>query len=738
MPRGVLIQNSFVGGVASPKALGRSDLARYQQSLGSALNMVVEPLGGVKRRSGTMYHTTALSATADRSRIVPFKTGRLAWLVEFANLTCRILDPSGTVVVASLAAPYSDTQLTELDWAQSDSTMWLFHPLWPVQRLQRLSDGSWALSPAPFTQVPFVERGTDNTPFGTLSATTVGTGRTLSTSANIFLAADVGRPVTAGAGIAVITSVSGGPTLATIEITRAFAGVSLSSWVLGGSPQTTLTPSGTGPVGTSITLMLSAAGWRAEDVGKMVRVNGGLAKITVYTDTLTVTAVVQRELAFTTAAPALSWSLEAPAWYGNKWPRTGTIHQQRLICAGTSLYPRTIWGSRIGEPLDFELWTNDSDAFAFTIDSDESSPIAYVSSSRDLMVLTESAEYSMRNGVEKGLTPSNVRVVPESNHGSAAVRPVTLKSEVVFVQRAGRKVRSLGYRYDFDEYSSPDLTQWAEHLTRVGVKWMTWQQEPDSIMWMGLQDGTLVACTIDRDQQPAVVAMMPCDVGGFCEWGEVIPTTDRDELWMIVRRVINGSTVRYLERMDDTFTPFHPTVRTVPAYRCQVDCGVLVDNASGQTVFTGLGHLEGKQVDVVGDGAKLLRRTVASGQITIERASKRTLIGLPFASHAALLRPEIATPEGTIQGQPQRTGKMVVRLYESAGGVVEGVHGDLEPIPTRKFGAAVLNGPPELATQEFTVTMQGWERGDYAITLRQTDPMPFHVLSVVRTHTSNA
>src|SRR5262249_37196352 len=154
---------------------------------------------------------------------------------------------------------------------------------------------------------------------------------------------------------------------------------------------------------------------------------------------------ILRELAATVAAPALSWSLEPPLWSAALgYPRTGAIYQQRLIAAGTRKFPRRVWGSRIGEQLDFERWTGDDDALDFTIDSDESTPIRYIASGKRLQVFTESAEYTMYGGANKpSITPTNVTVDPESNHGCAQVRPVQINREVLFAQRAGRKIRSM-------------------------------------------------------------------------------------------------------------------------------------------------------------------------------------------------------------------------------------------------------------------------------------------------------
>lgn len=741
MARGNPTQSSFTAGELSPRVLGRTDIDRYQQGLKRCRNAHTVVQGGVKRRAGTRYTVAAAVNTNDGSVLVPFIAGRAsAWMCEFSDASVRIYSPTGALVV-TLASPYLLGQLSLIDYAQSDTTLYLFHPAHPVQRLQRFSGGTWALSPAPFTTIPFAEVGVEPGVSATLSAATVGTGRTLTAASATFLAADVGRAVLSEAGIAAITGFTS-TTVVTVTITRAFAGTALAAgaWNMDSSPQTTCTPSAKDPVGATITLTLAANGWRTGDIGSTVRLNGGLCRITAYTSALIVSATILRELSATVAAPALAWSLEQPVWSATLgYPRTGTVYQQRLIAAGTTRYPRTVWGSRIGEPLDFEQWTNDADAFSFTIDSDDASPIAYVTGANELVVLTESGELSMRGGVEKPITPTNVRVKPESNHGCAQVRPVRVNREEIFVQRAGRKVRAMGYRYDFDGFTAPDITALADHLTVAGIRSLAYQQEVEQLVWAARGDGQFMSCTFDRDQQPSVVGWALHTSDGFVEMVASIPDGDRDALWMLVRRTINGAAVRYIERLDESFVRDHPSAATIDSmvYGFTVDCGIVFDDAVGLTEFS-VPHLTGKQVDIVADGAKQPRQTVpVSGNITISRLSKRTLIGLPFRTEITLLTPEMATNEGGSQGAATRTGEVVLKFLNTIGGKIVGIHGRETQLADRRLGPMVLDAPPQSFDEPVSATLLGWDKARSEISIVQDDPLPMHLLSVTRKHTAN-
>jgi hypothetical protein len=740
MPRANLNQTSFTGGVLSPRVLGRVDIERYFQALKSALNAYAVPQGGLVRRPGSLMVSAAHSNTADASILVPFIVGRdTAFMCEFADGVIRIFSQAGALVQTISGSGYASAMLRDLDYAQADKTLWVFHPLRAPARLQLLGSGTWVFGSAPFTTVPFAEVGYYDTTTITLSLATVGVGRTATASGPTFLAADVGRGLIFDAGIAVITAVASA-TSATVEITRAFASVTLpaSQWDMEGSPQTTVTPSANGPVGASITLTAAANAWRARDVGAMVRINGGLCRITAVGSATSATAFVLRELAGVVAAPALSWSLEHAAWndrYG--WPRTGTIFQQRLIVAGTTKFPRTVWGSRIGEPLDFELGTTDDLAFSFTIDSDESSPISYITSSPDLLVLTESGEYSMRGGVEKPITPTNVRVRPETAHGSARVRPVFVGSETLFVQRAGKKVRALAYRYDADRYTAPDITSLSEHLSQAGVTCMAWQQEPDPVLWAGLADGTFLSCTLDRDQQPSVIGWFPHATDGFLEWLAVMPVSGRDELWALVRR----GAARYIERFDPTIVARHSSDvasgEVNPVYGMTVDCGAVFTNGAGQATFS-VPHLANRLVDVVADGFVMPAQTVGGdGSITLSRTAKQVQIGLHFNSRGTLLTPEMTSQTGTAQGSAHRTGNVFFRFLDTLGAKIVNDEGEAQQIPFQQFGGALLDQSPRPYTGFQQISTLGWSRGSSEFTVQQDLPLPMHLLSVTRRHTAN-
>lgn len=278
MPRVTLLQTNFTAGELSPRMYGRVDVARYQNGARQIRNGRVLLQGGVIRDWGTRYlgQTHNMAVTG---RLVPFVFNRSqAFMLEWGNLTLRIWRANGTLVESSpgvpyvLTTPYTSAQVAEFDYTQGADTMILWHESVAPYRLVRYADDNWLLEAVPFVDMPTDEIGERISVTGTLSAATVGTGRTLTAAAARFKPADVGRSVTAGAGLATITAYTS-TTQVTVTITRAFAGTSLAAngWIIGESPRATATPSAVGPVGGTVNLTAGSSTLGA------VKVIGGLS-----------------------------------------------------------------------------------------------------------------------------------------------------------------------------------------------------------------------------------------------------------------------------------------------------------------------------------------------------------------------------------------------------------------------------------------------------------------------------
>lgn len=716
MAKVALIQTNFTAGELSPRLMGRVDVARYQNGAKCLENALVAVQGGVMRTWGTEF-IQACKYADKKVRLIPYVFNReQAYMVEFGDKYIRVF--KGIEQTAELVSPYTESMLAHINYVQGADTMFLAHQSLPIHRLRRISDTEWTLAEAPFVVEPFDEIGDKPNKVLTLSQTEV-TAKDKTASAFLsddwFLAADIGRNIICGAGVAEITAVLSRKQ-ATIKITAAFRSMELKAqeWLLEGSPQTKCTPSAMTPVGQEIDLSLDVEGWRPEDVGKYVRLNKGLCLITKFTSTKAVKAEIKTVLTASVGVNANAWSLEAIVWNATDgYPAAVTLHNQRLYCGGSFEKPQTIWMSKVAEYLNFELSTDDDDAASFTISSDQINPIVHLTQLDNPVVLTYGGEFSMTGSAAKSaITPSNIQIKNHSAYGCSGVKPIRIGNQLFFIQRSGRKLRSTAYDAASDAMLATDATVLSEHITEGGVVDMAYQQEPESILWLVRNDGQMATLTVDAEQE--VLAWSRQFTEGEYEAVATIPNGIADEVWVVVKRQVAGNSVRYLERFNSAMYSH--------------SCKQFVSEEKAQQ-FTGLNHLEGKQVDVVADGVVMQSAQVENGTITIAREASKVCVGLPYVTKLETLPSEMQGATTTIQGSNTRIGEAVLRFMTTTGCRVNG-----DVIPFRSFGAKVLDKPAPKFTGDYKIELTGWNN---SIVVEQDQPLPFYLLAVIKKVTVN-
>ena len=560
---------------------------------------------------------------------------------------------------------------------------------------------------------------------------------------------------------------------------------------------TTLQPSGTSG---SVTITASASTFVSTDVDRLVRIGDGIAKITNFGSATSVTATTSTNFANTNAVT--DWSLGA---FSNTTghPSCVTFFEQRLVSAATLNNPQTIYFSKSGdyENMDANIGGTvaDDDAIVYTIASNQVNAIRFLSPTRTLIIGTAGGEFAVYGGGDNdAITPTNIIIKKQSNYGGANVDAVPVANATLFLQRAKRKIRELAYNFDVDGYVAPDLTILAEHITQGGITQMAYQEEPLSIIYAVREDGELVAVTYQRDQQ--VVAWHRHIFGGsfgtgnaVCESVAVIPTDlDEYEVYVIIKRTINGATKRYVEVLN-TFdftetdnTSFNyldsqlnydgvsttlngdisnsATTITLTDASSFNSAGKIKINkeiikytgkssndltgctrgenlttaaahTSGDTVdqvvetLSGLSHLEGQTVSILADGATHPTKTVSSGAISLDRAAKKVKVGLAYTSLLQTMRIDAGSQNGTSQGKTKRIYEITLRLFETVGVEVGPDLDHMERIPFRSSANPMNEGIAPF-TGDKEVEFRGNYDTDGFIVVRQTQPLPLTVLSV--------
>lgn len=146
---------------------------------------------------------------------------------------------------------------------------------------------------------------------------------------------------------------------------------------------------------------------------------------------------------------------------------------------------------------------------------------------------------------------------------------------------------------------------------------------------------------------------------------------------------------------------------------------------------SGLGHLEGETVGVVGDGAPQSDKTVASGAIALDSPACTVHVGLRYQGHIVPLVPDAGSRQGTSQGKPVREHKVDVALLKSLGGEVFALGARKgEQIPYRRAQDAMdLRVPPFTGFK--SIPLAGNSTRDPKIAIKQDLPLPFCLAAVV-------
>lgn len=411
-------------------------------------------------------------------------------------------------------------------------------------------------------------------------------------------------------------------------------------------------------------------------------------------------------------------------WAENEWsPRRGypsqvMLHEARLILAGTKSKPQTVWGSRVDDFEDFGGGGVDADdPFSITLFSGDQNPIRWLSAQRVLLIGLSNSVRALIGEQERTLQPGKIRAPRQGGKGSADLQPLEADDFTFYVQQGGRVMRALQNDYERAVFAASDITAEAEHITKGGVVQLAYKQNREAMLYAVTGEGKLAVFAIEPSQD--VRGWYGIETDGIIESVAVLPTDgEEDEVYVAVMRNINGADVRYIERLK------------VGQYRVQddeetddlffVDAGIEYSGAPVTTI-TGLDHLEGKEVNVLANGAIHPPRTVVSGQIALQYEASRVNVGLPYTATLWPMKTEALAASGTAQGGEMRLQEIVVDFYKTLNcQFAEDPDGVREEIPFRDLDP--LGEEPEPKSGYIPVRTDFGNTWDGSVALIHDDP----------------
>lgn len=530
------LQNNFSAGELSSLVQGRVDADRYKQGVKTCLNFIPYLQGPVVKRSGS-YFVSAVKDSTKATRLIPFEFSTTqAYMLEFCgDGFIRFYKDGGIIetspgVALTLAHPYAESEIFQIKYTQSADTLFLCHKTKKPRLLTRTSHTSWAINAIANVDGPWL-------------ATNI-TATTLTPSA------------VSGAGITCTAS--------------------------------------------AVTGINGNAGFKVGDVGRSIRIKHGTvwgwATITGFTSTTVVTIATTtypETSPFGNTTASVDWRMDA--WNATEgYPSAVTFHEDRLSFNGPTNYPQRLDLSRTGNytsfaPTDVNSVVASDNAISVTLNSNDVNAIQWITSDeKGLLVGSVGGEWLIKASSQgEALTPTNISAKRSSSYGSSEdIGVLTPGKSAIFIQRSGRKVREISYYYDVDGFRPIDVSELSEHITTSGIKDFAFQKEPQPIVWCVRNDGVLAAMTYERNVDSLRAGWSRHILGGYSDAANnpaivesvaAIPSSDGtyNEVWLIVKRRINGSTVRYIEYFIPQFEDVDDQ-----KFAYFVDCGLTYDDAS--------------------------------------------------------------------------------------------------------------------------------------------------------------
>ena len=548
MARAVAKQATFARGVASGKLHGRNDLDLYFSALRDGKNYVVDGHGILEKRPGTMF----IASTKDDGEAVfiPFAYSTTqAYVLEFGEEYVRAFSDYAAVLDGGSefeeTTPYTIEEARVLSYVQSNDVLFLVHENHAPARLIRTSASTFALSTFDTYDGPYEDTNTD--PDSLMALTTSGSDRLLTSSganATEFTADMVGR------------------------------------WI---RLQTTNTDGDDNELGDEFLWDFFQITEYVSSTQVKVNSTGG--------DVTTATTFFR-----------------LGAFYEGSWPQAVTLQSGRLVLAkGNTVY----WS----KPYDFNNFapgehtvnggaTNSagpSSAIIAVIDSGltQTGAISRINWMQpydfQLIIGTPSGVLTAQaSSLGDALQPDNVVIRKQDARGTSDCLPVNVADSLLFAHVTGRRLQGIYAKDTYGRLGAQDLSLGADTLITGRIRQIAWQDYPHGIAWVCMTDGRWLSLTLQPEEK--IQGMFPQQLGGrFVNGGKVehphveslcvIPSPDgeKTDLWLLVKRTIDGATVRYVEVMR----PFWVS-GTDPRDAWFLDCALKYDGNDDETKLLAL------------------------------------------------------------------------------------------------------------------------------------------------------
>lgn len=762
MAKVTLMINSFNCGEVSPLMLGRNDVEKYKNSCQVLENFIPTIQGPVSRRSGSMF----IANTNNNAQVilVPFKSSiQKSYMLEFGAGYMRVYSDGGQVVNPNgspyqIATPFALTDLFQAngEWnisiAQSLDVMYICTAGWPPQKLTSNDDNIWYLTPVNFQNGPFADTNTSQNlqiqgiygvplaaSYGLYAWDYTNPASPVRTDApffgyptydSVFLPPSLPFYLEMSPNTNVVYWVanSGGTGSQTAAYTKdqivRNAGNNYQC-ALGGisgfvAPVVTVGFQNDGNPGCRWQYLDSSYQSLAGSAGivngntEFIVINGPISPV------------------FITGTDVLSSLWAQFAWLpisGSGYPTDVCFFRNRLVFARG----QTLWFSCVGDYENFASTEfgeiTDNSAITIDVQNGDSNEIAYLYPLTKGLIVGTSAGQTLISeaSIQEPFSPTNVKASNASGIGASSVPPIRVASSNIFVQRGGKFLRDLQYDFDNDQFNPVNVSLYNELITGSGITQTAFVEIPQQIIWCMTADGNLIGLTFEKNEAVMGWHRHYLGGGGFVESIAAIPSDDGsyDQLYLSVRRVINGATVRFIEYLQEPFN-FIQSINSA----FMVDAGLTATFLSPATVISGLNYLEECTVVGLADGYPIAPQVVTNGSITLATPATTVIIGLPYYSRLETVPADGGSQMGASMGKIRRINKVIIKLLDSMGGSIGTDFNKLQPINYRTTNNAMDQPIPQFSG-DLAINIGDGYSLDQTLCILQDQPLPFTLLSAV-------
>ncbi len=684
MPVAVL-QGAFTAGELAPSLTARVDLEKYSKGCRRLKNFLVQAHGGAVKRPGFLL----LDELEGEAALIPFIFNQSqAYCLVFGEKRLRIARPEGLILndagaVYEIESPYTLAQARDLSWCQSADILFLaVHGVCP-HKLKRLGHNHWqfeALSFAP----PLAAPEWESLSFSNGARKSDGS----------ISPAQLISPYSY-----FVTAVDSDGRESNLSAEARITGPASNNW----------------QAGDYIRLC-----WKAVEGADSYRIYkasyggrpGYLAEC--------------KDLSWDDNNVSPSLTEGAPEYYDpfpdGDYPGAVCIFEQRLVLASTPRRPQTIWLSKSGDYGNFARYRPQADdcPIELTIASSEVSGVNWLASLRTLILGMADMEWEISGRGENAFSAKNAKVTPQSYWGSSLRRAMIVGNVILHVTASGQSLRSLQYEFAADSYGGMDLSIMAAHLFQGHriVNW-TYQKSPDSIIWAVRDDGLLLGLTFQAEHQ--ISAWHRHETRGRFKAVCAIPGEKGEgRLFCLIER--NGR--HYLEVSAPRYLGGDPREAVF------VDSALSYTGAPVQRL-SGLGHLEGEEVQILADGAVHPPRLVRAGAVELERPASTLILGLGYAAELETMPVEIMGQNGASVGAKKQIHAVDLLLQDSLGLKVGLCFEDARMQEVKWREREPYGQPPAPYSGLKSLVLPALAENSQTICLRSALPTPVTVLALV-------